>query len=65
MAKSRSGTQWTETEYAAKGYGRISLRLPLDALAILRDASTKSGRSRVELIAEAIRQCLAVPLEKP
>lgn len=55
----RSGTQWTEADYAAHGYGRITLRLPRAVLELLAAKAKESGRSRAEVVAElvlAIRQ---------
>lgn len=49
--KSRSGTQWTDADYAAHGYGRITLRLPVEALVDLGKLAAKAGLSRAALVA--------------
>jgi len=52
---SRSGTKWSEAEYARQGYGRVSLRLPADALDMLATKAESHGCSRAELVDAAIR----------
>ena len=54
MAKSRSGTQWTEADYAARGYGRITLRLSRTVLELLAARAKESGKSRAEVVAELV-----------
>jgi hypothetical protein len=54
-APGRSGSNLTDARRAELGYGRITLRLPLDALAILADEAERSGYSRAELVDTAIR----------
>lgn len=49
--KSRSGTQWTDADYAAHGYGRIMLRLPVETLVELGRLAAKTGLSRAALVA--------------
>jgi hypothetical protein len=54
--KTRSGSNLSDARRAELGYGRLTLRLPLDALELLRVESERSGRSRAELIDAAVRQ---------
>lgn len=51
----RSGTQWSDADYAAKGYGSIKLRLPLDALEMLATKAEREGCSRAQLVDAAVR----------
>lgn len=55
---STEGTRWTEGQYAARGWGRISLRLPQDTLDLLDEAAETYGQPRWELIDEALRKWL-------
>ena len=55
VPKSRSGTTWGDAQYAAKGYGRITLRLPLDALAMLADIAHETGETRAQVVDRLIR----------
>lgn len=55
MKGARSGTQWTEADYAAHGYGRITLRLPRAVLELLAAKAKESGKSRAELVEVAVR----------
>jgi hypothetical protein len=57
----RSGTQWSEADYAAAGKGRLSLRLSLEALGKLEDLSDGAGCSRAEWLEFAI---LRAPAEE-
>jgi hypothetical protein len=50
-----SGATIPEAERAARGQGRLTLRLPVDVLAILAAESERSGYTRAELVATAIR----------
>lgn len=50
-----SGTAWTEADYAAKNYGSIKLRLPLDALAQLAELADERDVSRAEVVDSLIR----------
>lgn len=54
-APSRSGTTWGDREYAAAGYGRITLRLPLDALDMLQAIADDMGESRAVAVDTLIR----------
>lgn len=51
----RSGTTWGDAQYAAKGYGRITLRLPLDSLAMLADIAHETGETRAQVVDRLIR----------
>ncbi len=48
--KSRSGTQWSDDDYAAAGYSRLSLRLPAEVKARLQRLAEMSGWSVAELV---------------
>lgn len=61
MSKSRSGTPWSEAHYAAKGYGAIKLRLPLDTIEILTAAAEAAGVSRAEYLDGLVR---GVPVKR-
>lgn len=50
-----SGTAWAESDYAAKGYGTIKLRLPLDALEQLAELADEGEASRAEIVDSLIR----------
>jgi len=50
MSQSRSGTQWTDADYAAAGYGRLSLRLDQRTLTRISKLAEKLGVSRAEVI---------------
>lgn len=54
----RSGRNLTDAERAKNGWGRITLRLPFDALEMLQAEAERSGLSRAELIDEMIRLAL-------
>ena len=49
-----SGATIPEAERAARGQGRLTLRLPVDVLAILERESERSGYTRSELVETAI-----------
>jgi hypothetical protein len=51
----RGSASPSEAYYAARGYRRLSLRLPGDALDMLDQESERSGYSRAELLEEMIR----------
>lgn len=51
---SRSGTPWTERDYTAAGYGRITLRLPEETLRRLREMTDHDSIGRAEWIRGAI-----------
>ena len=55
---SRSGTTWTDADYAKAGYGRITLRLPLATLEVLERLSEQRGCSRAEAVDDAVREAL-------
>lgn len=40
-----SGTKWTDADYAARGYGRLSLRLPESTIHAMREQAEKAGTS--------------------
>jgi hypothetical protein len=46
----RSGTTWTELDYASAGYGTIKLRLDLETLERLRQLSEEGEESRAAVI---------------
>lgn len=48
------GTKWTEADYAARGYGRISLRLARERLEQLDALAVEWGCSRAEAIGRLI-----------
>lgn len=50
----RPGAQWSEEDYAAHGYGRMSLRLPQRVLDQLAEKAEAAGCSRAELVSLAI-----------
>jgi predicted DNA-binding ribbon-helix-helix protein len=52
--KGRSGTVWGDAQYAAKGYGRLTLRLPEHTLAQLADLAHERGVTRAQLIADLV-----------
>lgn len=54
-APRRSGSNLSDARRAELGYGRITLRLPIDTLAILEAEAEASGLSRTELVDSAIR----------
>jgi hypothetical protein len=58
-APSRSGTNITDARRAELGYGRLTLRLPLDALEMLAAEAERSEYSRAELVDSMIRMYLA------
>lgn len=47
--KSRSGTQWTDADYASAGYARLSLRLPVEVKARLQRLAAERECSIAEL----------------
>jgi hypothetical protein len=54
--KTRSGTVWGDAQYAAKGYGRLTLRLPEHTLAQLADLAHERGVTRAQLVALLVEQ---------
>lgn len=48
--KSTSGTQWSEAEYRAAGYSRLTLRLSSEVKDDLRELADMSGWSIAELV---------------
>jgi hypothetical protein len=54
--KSRSGTTWTDADYAAAGYGRIGLRLPNDELELLDVLARFTGANRSQVITNSLRK---------
>ncbi len=54
-ARGGSGSAPSEAYYAARGYGRISLRLPQAVIDLLGAESESSGYSRADLVEEMIR----------
>lgn len=52
---STSGTTWSDEDYAAAGYGRITLRLPQADLDKLDEIARATGRARAAVVAEWIR----------
>jgi hypothetical protein len=52
---SRSGSNLSDARRAELGYGRLTLRLPLDVLEALTEESESSGLARWELVDSAIR----------
>lgn len=52
---SRSGSNLSDARRAELGYGRLTLRLPLDAIAALTEEAESSGLARWELVDAAIR----------
>jgi hypothetical protein len=53
--RSRSGTPWTEAQYAARGRGRMTLRMSLEAHELLAAQAEDAGCSASELVEELIR----------
>lgn len=49
------GTVWTEADYTARGYGRMSVRLATETLAQLERLARIYGKSRTEILDEIIR----------
>lgn len=54
--KVRSGTLWSDDDYAAAGYGRLGVRLPVTALGLLERHAKKRGLSRAQFLTELITQ---------
>lgn len=54
--KSRSGTQWTEEDYAAAGVVRMNLRLPTEDAARLDALAERLGLSRARTVAVAVSE---------
>ena len=52
--QTRSGTAWTEADYAAKGYKTIKLRLQPETIETLDRESARSKQSRQSLVDEAV-----------
>ncbi len=61
----RSGTTWGDAQYAAKGYGRITLRLPQDALERLADIAHETGETRAQVVDRLIRGTPVKRVKKP
>ncbi len=52
--RARSGTLWTDVDYAKRGYGRLGVRLPLQVLDQLDELAGASGLSRTEELSQMI-----------
>jgi predicted HicB family RNase H-like nuclease len=50
--KSRSGTKWSEADYAAAGWSRVNVRVPSSVADILRAEAERRGVSISALISE-------------
>lgn len=48
---------WTESDYAAAGYGRLSLRLPLATLMRLRKIAAALESSPTKVVRGLIDEC--------
>lgn len=55
-SKGRSGTVWGDAQYTAKGYGRLTLRLPVHVLDLLAVLAHERGVTRSELVAELVER---------
>jgi predicted HicB family RNase H-like nuclease len=53
--RKRSGTQWSEAQYAARGRGRLNLRMSAEAHDMLAEQAEEHGCSQSEYIEELIR----------
>ena len=45
-----NSSQWSDERYAAKGFGRLTLRLPFEALASIDSEANRLGIGKAELI---------------
>jgi hypothetical protein len=54
--KSRSGTKWTEKDYAAAGYAKqLRVRLRIETRAKLSDIAVRRGKSETQVIEELVK----------
>lgn len=53
--KSKSGTTWTDAQYAAAGYSRLSIRPSVEDRQILDELAAETGRSVTETICRLAR----------
>jgi hypothetical protein len=56
-----SGTKWSDEDYEAAGYGRITLRLPQADLDLLGQLAKATKRSRAAVISQALRALAEEP----
>lgn len=54
MGVAKRTNAWTDADYAAKGLGRVFLRLPVEVLAKLDALVERTGKKKAEIIEDLI-----------